>query len=262
MAVVPPRPTPPPQLLVHLGTELRGWLRWFGVGRIFLTGVAVAVTVIGGIWLIRAPDPEELRAAIRAEDRAASYLPVAPREFTLSSLPRTLADPKDQLVEQPGEEPENIFVHVVGAVKVPGVYLLAGDVRVVDALRAAGGPTEDAAVDAMNLAAFVSDGQRLEVPSVEQVRSGGYQPPASSSGAEPSQRVSPNRTPSQADSRIDINTAGVEELSRLPGIGPAIAAAIVADRIARGPFASVDELLRVRGIGQAKLEGLRTGARV
>jgi competence protein ComEA len=228
------------------------------VGRILLTGVAVVVTVIGGIWLIRTPDPEELRKAVRAEDRAATMLPVAPQEFTLSSLPRSTSDP----VLQPEEEPEPIFVHVVGAVKMPGVYLLTGEARVVDALRTAGGPTQDAAVDAMNLAAFVSDGQRLEVPTFEQVRSGGYQSPASSVVGEAGQRVSTNRTSSPADLRIDINSAGAEELARLPGIGPAIAAAIVADRTARGPFASVDDLLRVRGIGPAKLDGLRTSARV
>ena len=258
MAVAPPRPTPQPQLLRRLGAEFRGWLRWFGVGRILLSGVAVAVTVIGGIWLIRTPDPDLIREALRAEDLASSYLPVVATEFTIAVPTERL--PASQ--EFPADVSETVFVHVVGAVMVPGVYSLLGNVRVVDALRAAGGPTEDAAVDAMNLAAFVSDGQRLEVPTVDQVRSGGYQAPEYPIGAEPSQRLGRSPTSSAADSRIDINAAGVEELTRLPGVGPTIAAAIVADRTARGLFGSVDELLRVRGIGPAKLDGLRANARV
>jgi competence protein ComEA len=130
-----------------------------------------------------------------------------------------------------------IVVHAAGAVRQPGLYRLGRDARVADLLDAAGGPTLETDLDRLNLAAPLADGQRLYVP-----RKGEVSPPA----------VGPDAT-----GPLDLNTATAEQLDTLPGVGPATAAAIVSHRERNGPFATVDGLLDVRGIGPAKLEALR-----
>lgn len=287
MVVVPPRPTPPrpllsrlmggrpPGLLADLRSRITAWLRWVGIGRIVVTAVAVVVTVIGGIWLIRTPDPEMIHEAALAEARSATYTPVVPTEYTLIPAPtlpaangpeRNNPAHTDPPVISPVTSP--VIVHVVGAVRAPGVYTLASDARVIDAVRAAGGPTDQAQLDAMNLASQIFDGQRLMVPTLAEVRAGSYQAPAEARppGSPPASGTSGTSGTSggsaSGGSQININTAGEEELTRLHGVGPATAAAIIADRTERGPFTSVDDLIRVRGIGPAKLAALRPQARI
>ncbi len=288
MVGVPPRPAPSRSLLSRwrhdrslsslgeLRSQVGAWCRWVGVGRIVLSLTAAAVTAVGGVWLIRTPDPEAIHNAALAEARAATYEPVTPTEYTLSVGPILRGAsagssdndpiPLDDL-DQSGSGSDDgsgavqLVVHVVGAVVAPGVYSLDRDARVIDAVRAAGGPTDQAQLDAMNLAATIGDGQRLVVPTISEVRSGVYQAPAEP-GPAPTMGSSSSGNQPTRDHRIDINTASEEELTRLPGVGPATAAAIVADRSERGPFATVDELIRVRGIGPAKLNALRAQARV
>lgn len=144
-----------------------------------------------------------------------------------------------------------MVVHAAGAVRQPGVYLLPAGARVADLLDRAGGPTADTDLDRLNLAAPLADGQRLYVP-----RRGEQAPPVvgpDGGVAAPGVSVAG----SVPAGPIDLNTATVEQLDTLPGIGPATAAAIVDHRERTGPFASVDALLDVRGIGPAKLEALR-----
>jgi competence protein ComEA len=138
-----------------------------------------------------------------------------------------------------------VVAHVAGAVLHPGVYRLQPDARVADAVDAAGGPTADADVDAVNLAAKVADGERIYLPRR------GELPPAAAAGGG-----------AAAAGPLDLNTATAEQLDGLPGVGPATAAAIVEYRTQHGRFRSVDELLEVRGIGDAKLSSLRSKVRV
>jgi competence protein ComEA len=149
-------------------------------------------------------------------------------------------------------------VHAAGAVAHPGVYGVRQGARVADVLAAAGGPSAEADLDQLNLAAPVADGERVRVPRRGEVADGrepssgaggGTQPMAAGSAARPA-------------SAVDINRAGAQELEALPGVGPATAAAIVAWRQAHGRFRSVTDLLDVRGIGPAKFETLRPLVRV
>lgn len=126
-------------------------------------------------------------------------------------------------------------MYVSGAVASPGVYVLQPEDRIEDALRAAGGPLPDADLSALNLALRVHDQARIHVPH---------------------RGETPLATPT-SDGRVNVNTATVEELETLPGIGPVLAQAIVAYRESRGPFASVDELVLVSGIGPGTLDKLR-----
>ena len=139
----------------------------------------------------------------------------------------------------------DVVAHAAVAVVSPGVYELPPGARVADLLDAAGGPTPDADVDQLNLAAVVADGERVYVPRVGEIVVAAS---ASSGAAE--------------TGPLDLNAATAEQLEELPGVGPATAAAIVAAREERGGFRSVDDLLDVRGIGPAKLEAIRDLVRV
>jgi competence protein ComEA len=126
------------------------------------------------------------------------------------------------------------------------VYELAPGARVQAAVEAAGGPVPGADPGALNLAAPVGDGQRVYIPMV-----GELVPLATGS---PAVTVAPGP--------VDLNRASAAELDGLPGIGPATAAAIVEHREQNGPFASIEDLEAVRGIGPAKLDALRDLVRV
>ncbi|MDQ1509402.1 MAG: competence protein ComEA [Actinomycetota bacterium] len=148
-----------------------------------------------------------------------------------------------------------ILVDVVGAVRVAGVVTLPASARVLDAIRAAGGTTAGADLDRLNLAAKLGDGARIAVPLVGQPPPA-VDPAAVSGAAGPSTdgSIAGNGDPSAP---INVNTAPEAQLEDLPGIGPTLAAAIVAERERNGPFRSPDDLTRVHGIGAGRLAQLR-----
>jgi competence protein ComEA len=162
--------------------------------------------------------------------------------------------------------PSDVVVQAAGAVAAPGVYELPVGARVDDLVKAAGGLTDRADADRVNLAAPVSDGERVwvpaqgedAVPDVVAGMAGGAGSGSSAAGGAGAGGASP-AVPS---SPVDLNSATAEELDALPGVGPATATAILAYRDEHGRFSSVDELLEVRGIGEAKLDQLRSLVRV
>ncbi len=139
------------------------------------------------------------------------------------------------------------MVHVAGAVTTPGVVELAKGARVIDALEAAGGGVAGADLDRLNLAAKLVDGQRVLVQKVGD-------PPAP---ADPSAAGSTALGATPAGP-IDLNAATQEQLEALPGIGPTLARAILAERDRRGGFRSVNELREVRGIGERRFADLKS----
>jgi competence protein ComEA len=136
-------------------------------------------------------------------------------------------------------------------VRHPGVYVLASGTRAQAAVEAAGGASDEAATDSINLAAKVTDGEQIVVPTREQVAKG--EVPAASSGSSASGAAGL----AGSAAKIDLNTADATALDTLPGVGPSTAAKIVADRQTNGPFKSVDDLGRVPGIGPKKLDSLK-----
>ena len=155
----------------------------------------------------------------------------------------------------------NVVVHVTGAVTRPGVVTLAPGSRVTDAISAVGGASADADTQQLNLARVLSDGEQIRVPRVGEVLpdpapqpSGAATPGAGTASGKPGGGGS--------SGMININTASATDLEKLPGIGPALAQRIVEYRDSHGPFATVDALTDVPGIGKAKLEGLREQATV
>ena len=135
-----------------------------------------------------------------------------------------------------------LVVHVVGAVREPGLYRLREGSRVDDAIQRAGGPKPKAALELVNLASPVADGQQVVVP----VRGSAGPSVTSSPGA-----------PGTTGGIVHLNSATLEDLDALPGVGPVTAQKILDYRTANGAFSSVDELDAVPGIGPATLEELR-----
>lgn len=142
-----------------------------------------------------------------------------------------------------GASGPRLVVHVVGAVRRPGLYRLRAGSRVADAVEQAGGAASAADVSLVNLAAPLADGQQVVVPSrVPAAEAGGIGVSPGSSGP---------------SGPVHLNTASVAELDELPGIGPVTAQKIVDFREQHGAFSSVEELDAIPGIGPAKVEQLR-----
>jgi competence protein ComEA len=168
--------------------------------------------------------------------------------FLTASTPR--GDPI-KLLPVPTSPP--IVVHVSGAVINPGIYNLQNNSRVQDALEAAGGLLPDANPHSMNLAAFINDGERIWVPyhSTQDTQPGAYDPANPESASEQS-------SSSLSNSLLNINTATQAELERLPGIGPVTAGKIITYRQNNGPFTSIEDILKVSGIGSATFETIQS----
>jgi len=200
------RPEPRRDWRARLG-DLRAQLPLSTAGLVAASLGAVAAIGLGvvGFRLLRSPPPAELSL---------------PRATPPAEVSPTTA------VQGP------VVVYVAGAVVRPGVYPVGTGARVADAVGAAGGTTPDADLDPLNLAARLSDGDRVFVPHR------GQAPPPPSGP-------------------VTLNTATADQLEALSGVGPATAHAIITWREQHGRFRSVQDLLQVRGIGPAKLESLR-----
>lgn len=143
-----------------------------------------------------------------------------------------------------------VYVDVDGAVARPDVYRLKDGARVSQAIDAAGGLTAEADVTGLNRASKVTDGQKIYVPTV-----GEQQTALAAGGAEGgAATVSGAGTSSGL---VNINTASAAELQTLSGIGPSMAQSIIDERTQNGVFASVDDLMRVSGIGEKKLAKIK-----
>lgn len=158
-----------------------------------------------------------------------------------AALPRASGPPPSAAVTAPPVA-SMLVVQAAGAVVRPGLYRLPPGARVDDLVTAAGGLAADADADRINLAAPLSDGQKIYVPRIGE--------------PVPADAVAGPQPPS-AHEPVDLNTASVAQLDALPGIGPSTAQAILDYRAQHGRFRSVDDLLQVRGIGAAKLDQIR-----
>ncbi len=157
---------------------------------------------------------------------------------------------------------QRVTVDVLGSVKRPGLYHLPLGARVVDAIAAAGGPAANAALDQVQLADQLQDGESLEVPA-HQVAARVHQAQSHLRAAVregPGRHIrAPQRHSRQATEtagpggKIDLNRASASDLKQLPGIGPGLAARILAYRARHGRFHSVQELEEVSGIGDRRL---------
>jgi competence protein ComEA len=242
---------PPPFVLPPDGPRARVRAVLAGAGR---QRVAVALLVLlalvgaGVVWARATP---RLAGAPGGQDAAAPADQTLPRAAPDTSAgvgppagtgPTAGAGPSGAAGSLGGAGPSGqVAVHVAGRVRHPGLVRLPAGSRVQDAITAAGGVTSGADLDAVNLARKLTDGEQVRVPGP-----GDPAPPPPDAAAGPA-------TPSAP---LDLNTATVEQLDTLPGVGEVTAGRIVAYRSAH-PFTTVDELLEVPGIGQRRFEQLK-----
>ena len=222
----PPRITPERTLVAFfdaLRERLRDTRIEFGAG---IAAIVVVALVAGLVWYRMSAGGAA--PPVRSEASTVS----APRsgDTTQSPRPSRLA------------RGATVMVHVAGAVKTPGVLELPVGARVIDAVEGAGGGLTDADLDRLNLAAKLTDGQRVLVSKVGAPAVG---PESGASGDGSAMAV------------IDLNNATSAQLETLPGIGPSLAGSIIAERERRGGFRSVNELREVRGIGEKRFADLR-----
>ncbi|BAF59035.1 hypothetical membrane protein [Pelotomaculum thermopropionicum SI] len=175
--------------------------------------------------------------------------------YRLAQVKGRPADEGRPALEKAGEnKAKDVVVHVAGAVAKPGVYQLPQGSRVIDAINKAG-PTEEADLDALQLAAPVSDGKTVYVPQKSQATQTGPPAAANKAGTAPAAATAKQNTPSSQ--LVNINTADQGQLDTLPGIGPALAQRIIQYRESNGPFKTIEELKNVSGIGDKNFENLK-----
>jgi len=151
-------------------------------------------------------------------------------------------------------KPALLIVDVTGEVLNPGVYELNANARVIDAVKAAGGAKKSADLSLINLARVVKDGEQIYIEAKISSQSARYR--SSDNSSLSSMRAS------IGNGTININRASAKELERLPGIGPVLASRIVQFRSANGSFLTVEDLGKVPGIGNSKLEKFRNLIRI
>lgn len=225
----------------HIREHLKHWCAYFGPRRIIAVSASLVCAGVVVWWLVHPSGPTLESVAPRASG-ASEALP------TTSLAPLT------------------VKVHVAGGVKNPGVYQLSSLGRIVDAVNAAGGPVSGADLESINLAQTLVDTEQIFVPLRSQTKQRVTVAPRlrprtsttvvannSSNGTQSSESTSQPKT----GGSININTASATELDVLPGVGPSTAQAIVSYRNKKGPFARVEDLLNVPGIGPAKLSQMR-----
>jgi competence protein ComEA len=193
--------------------------------------VVVVATLLGaGLWYMRSlPRPVAIAAPVDA---------VSPAVSPISGPTRSA-----------GASAAAIIVDVAGWVREPGVYEFTSGDRVIDAIERAGGPRKGADLTTLNLAAPLTDGTQIVIPK-----------PGSTTSGDPGS--SGDGSTSAGTTLININSASATELEELPGVGPVTAAAIIDYRTQNGPFATVDDLIDVTGIGPSTLEQIRPFATV
>ncbi len=202
--------------------------RWI---RIWM-GVLLLLSVLAGCGT----KPEEILLAADA-----SVQQEAPSQKQDSIQELSITEPQEDLVQT-----DTIFVYVCGAVCNPGVYELPAESRAYEAVTQAGGMQEEAAGTAVNLAEVLTDGQKLQIP---------FQGEVSDAQVSDSGEVT-------TDSRVNINTASLEELTTLKGIGQTRAEQILEYREKHGSFASPEAIMNVDGIKQGTYDKIKDNIRV
>lgn len=205
--------------------SLQHWIAFVGVRRL-LGSLAGVVIALGAAWFVVRPSSP-------------------PVELVLPSVSTSV------VVTSGGD----VHVHVVGAVKRPGVYTLPSASRVVDAVAAAGGSLQNADLEGINMAQTLMDSEQVLIPFRRVSRPRITVAPR----LKPQPRITSTTivAGSQTSKMVNINTATAMQLETLTGVGPATAKAIISYRTSKGAFTKVEDLLNVPGIGPSKLAAMR-----
>jgi competence protein ComEA len=220
--------------LTALVDRVRDWQSDARFGVVVLVVIAL---VAGVVWY---------RIGVGGASAGESVAP--PRAVTTTSRATAGSEPSPSTTAKGAAA--TIAVHVAGAVNHPGVVELHAGARVIDAVEAVGGALADGDLDRLNLAAKLSDGQRVFVAKAGQADPGAAGDPSAAAATGDT-----TSTPA-AGGKVNLNTATQAQLEALPGIGPTFAQSIIAERQRRGGFRSVNDLRSVRGIGDKRFAEL------
>ncbi|MDR1422168.1 MAG: ComEA family DNA-binding protein [Coriobacteriales bacterium] len=221
---------------------------------LIIVGIALAVL----LWSFLArPEAQGFEVQSSASTQAADLTATAGGEGASQSVSSQTDSSSPAVADELEAKSSPITVYISGAVPLPGVYQLPADARVDDGVRAAGGLSEDAAGEYVNLAALLLDGQQVHIPTREEIDAGSVPTGITNpSITQPATGAAPAGS-SAVTAPVNINTADAATLDTLPGIGPATAQRIISYREAHGAFSSIEELKQVSGIGEKKYEALR-----
>lgn len=231
------------ELLGVAPTERQRGFRWDpGRRGAAAVGMAALVTVAVTVWWLMTSRPQAVSVIADAPSAVSASATGVP-----SSMPSSVSSLTAGPSAAPPSTPAAVVVDVAGKVRRPGIYRLPAGSRVYDAIRAAGGARPGVDLVSLNLAALVQDGQQLVLgrPGVSPSVPAGAPVGLGSTG--PSSVVAP----------VNLNTATLEQLDALPGVGPVLAQHVVDWRLQHGRFASVNQLNEVSGIGEVKFAELR-----
>ncbi len=230
----------------HRG-ERRGELGRWGITGQHVTVMALCLlllVILVAWWALRSvPHAEQVSLVSHRQLPAATASAAQPSAVASSPVPGESSGP---MTGAGGEGPARLIVDVAGKVRHPGIVELPSGSRVVDAIAAADGALPGVSLTQINLARLLVDGEQIVVGVRVPVIDG--PPPTAGSG------YAPTTTPI---ARVQLNTATLEQLDTLPGVGPVTAQAILQWRADNGPFTAVDDLLEVSGIGDATLADIR-----
>ena len=192
--------------------------------------------------------------------------------YLFSARSSAPALPPQQLYQQPAAGPDSVelVVQVTGEVNRPGMYRVAPGMRVYELVGLAGGFTQHADQEAVNLAQPVEDGQKVAVPRLPEPKPStqaperpippGQQPssvPSPTATVPPSDIIKPSPPPPNQPHIVDLNTATQADLERVPGVGPVLATRIIAYRQYYGPFKTVYQLRLIKGVGQQTFDKIK-----
>lgn len=209
--------------------------------------ILAAVLLFGGMGVFYSyfqPGTQEVEILEAFSPESTDLETFVPAEDKVPAAEQALPQKETTAAEELSKEAAEVYIHVCGQVKTPGVYVLEEGSRVSDAIEAAGGLTKEAQESSVNLARKILDGEQLYIASKEEAVPG-----AAAAGGE-------------KENLIDINSAGKEELMELPGIGAAKAEAIIAYRTKHGGFQKVEELKQIEGIKDGVLEKIKDKIRI
>lgn len=166
----------------------------------------------------------------------------------------TAVENNNEIVE---EENNTIVVHITGEVNYPGVVVLKEGARVVDAIEAGGGETDEADLSSLNLAYMLSDGEKIYVPNKEETSQESQEREYITSAKDNSEQSENGEKSTGTNFKININTAKQEELTQITGIGESTAKKIIEYRTQNGKFKSIEDIKNIPGIGDSKFNAMK-----
>ena len=166
----------------------------------------------------------------------------------------TAVENNNEIVE---EENNTIVVHITGEINYPGVVVLKEGARVVDAIEAGGGETDEADLSSLNLAYMLSDGEKIYVPNKEETSQESQEREYITSAKDNSEQSENGAKSTGTNFKININTAKQEELTQITGIGDSTAKKIIEYRTQNGKFKSIEDIKNIPGIGDRKFNAMK-----